>query len=57
MCGDIIWTLKELERNDINVDFVANNWDILPKFKLEEASNLSIAHRLAELEDKFHSTG
>ncbi len=43
MCGDIIRALEELERNDIEVDFVAKNWDILPKFKTEEGTNLSIA--------------
>ncbi len=51
MCGYIIRALEELERNYIEVYFVAKIWDILPKF------NLSIADRLAELEAKFNSQG
>ncbi len=53
MCGDIIKALEDLERNHIEIDFVAKNWDILPKYKPEESTNLSIAERMAELEAKF----
>ncbi len=57
MSGDIIRAIEELERNDIEVEFVAKNCDILQMFKPEEATNLSIADRLAELETKFNSQG
>ncbi len=53
MSGDIIKALEDLERNHIEIDFVAENWDILPKYKPEESTNLSIAERMAELEAKF----
>ncbi len=36
---------------------MARNWDILPTFKPVEATNWSIADRLAELEAKFNSQG
>ncbi len=35
MCGDIIRALEELEINDIEVEFVAKNWDILQPRQLE----------------------
>ncbi len=37
----------------VEIDFVAKNWDILPKYKPEESTNLSIAERMAELEAKL----
>ncbi len=53
----IIRVLEELERKDIELDFVGKNWDIWLKFKPEEAINVSIADQLAELEAKFKSHG
>ncbi len=53
ICGDIIKTLEDLERNHIEIDFVAKNWDILPKYKSEESTNLSIAERMAEFKETF----
>ncbi len=50
---DVIDALNDLEDNGVEVKCYAENWHHVPKVKPEAIGHLSIAEKLAMLEDKF----